>query len=394
MTTMLPAQTLDAFDIDPDRGFLPAADPLRRLPDACDAWEEAARDLPKLLVSDRVRSFLESLPPFNESRLRGERDYRRAMMLLSYIGHAYVWGEPLPVERLPAVIAVPWHAISERLGRPPVLSYASYALDNWRRLDPQGEIALGNIALLQNFLGGIDEEWFILIHVDIEAKAAPALMAIPRAQTAVAEGDAQELERQLSLIEAALSRMYTTLDRMPQHCDPYIYYHRVRPYIHGWKNNPMMPNGLIYEGVEAYGGEPQFFRGETGAQSSIIPALDAALGVTHRDDPLKAFLMEMRDYMPDRHRAFIAHVEQGSSIRAFVREQCASNASLCAVYEACVHWIEQFRSLHLEYAARYIYSQDQKAASNPTHVGTGGTPFMAYLKKHRDETAESRGLGD
>ncbi len=186
MTTMLPAQTLDAFDIDPDRGFLPAADPLRRLPDACDAWEEAARDLPKLLVSDRVRSFLESLPPFNESRLRGERDYRRAMMLLSYIGHAYVWGEPLPVERLPAVIAVPWHAISERLGRPPVLSYASYALDNWRRLDPQGEIALGNIALLQNFLGGIDEEWFILIHVDIEAKAAPALMAIPRAQTAVA----------------------------------------------------------------------------------------------------------------------------------------------------------------------------------------------------------------
>ncbi len=45
------------------------------------------------------------------------------------------------------------------LGRPPVLSYASYALDNWRRIDRKNPIDLGNIALLQNFLGGQDEEY-------------------------------------------------------------------------------------------------------------------------------------------------------------------------------------------------------------------------------------------
>ena len=56
-----------------------------------------------------------------------------------------------------------------------MLSYASYALDNWRRLDPASPIELGNIALLQNFLGGLDEEWFVLVHVDIEAKAGKAL---------------------------------------------------------------------------------------------------------------------------------------------------------------------------------------------------------------------------
>jgi len=29
-------------------------------------------------------------------------------------------------------------------------------------------------------------------------------------------------------------------------------------------------------------------------------------------------------------------------------------------------------------------------AAYPTDVGTGGTPFMVYLKKHRDESASQR----
>ena len=35
-------------------------------------------------------------------------------------------------------------------------------------------------------------------------------------------------------------------------CDPYIYFNRVRPYIHGWKNNPALPQGLIYTGVNYF----------------------------------------------------------------------------------------------------------------------------------------------
>jgi indoleamine 2,3-dioxygenase len=175
---------------------------------------------------------------------------------------------------------------------------------------------------------------------------------------------------------------------MPEWCEPFIYYHRVRPYIHGWKNHPDIPEGVIYEGVEAYGGRPQKFRGETGAQSAIVPALDAMLGVRHNEDMLSVYLQEMRTYMPPVHRAFIESLERRPPVRAFIQK--ASRPALTSVFNACVDALEDFRSLHFEYAAAYIFQQAQTDPKNPHAVGTGGTPFTEYLKKHRDETGQNR----
>src|SRR6185436_16702593 len=157
---------------------------------------------------------------------------------------------------------------------------------------------------------------------------------------------------------------------MPERCDPYIYFHRVRPYIHGWKNHPDLPNGVIYDGVEAYGCQPQQFRGETGAQSAIVPALDAMLGVSHEEDILRTYLMEMRTYMPPAHRAFIESLEARGSVRRFV--QGCGISGLTEAYNTCVAGLERFRSLHLEYAAAYIFRQAQTDRRNPHAVGTGG----------------------
>jgi indoleamine 2,3-dioxygenase len=375
-------------DLNHERGFLPLQDPLKRLPSAFDAWEELSLRLPKLLASDQVRATIADLPPFPFEAINDSRERERAMLLLSYVGHAYVWGAPRPALILPAVLAVPWYQIAESLGRPPVLSYSSYALHNYFRFDPSREIECGNLALIQNFLGGIDEEWFILIHVEIERKAGPAMAALATCLDAAEEGEGERLEALLTQVESSLRAMYATLRRMPEWCEPFIYYHRVRPYIHGWKNHPDLPEGVIYEGVEAYGGHPQQFRGETGAQSSIVPALDAMLGVGHKEDMLSSYLREMRAYMPPPHRAFIEALEGRGSVRPFA--QRAGRRALTSAYNACVEALENFRSLHFEYASTYIFQQAQTDAKNPHAVGTGGTPFMDYLKKHRDETGQNR----
>lgn len=49
----------------------------------------------------------------------------------------------------------------------------------------------------------------------------------------------------------------------------------------GWRNNPALPEGLVYQGL--WGNEPQQLYGETGAQSTIVPAFDAVLGIKHQE---------------------------------------------------------------------------------------------------------------
>lgn len=380
---MNPAKIAD-YGITEEFGYLPSYDPAQSLSAGNEEWDQFGKDLPKLLMGSNFRQRVKNLPKFNIDKLNGEADIQRAMLVLSYIGQAYQWSDNKAATVMPQVLAKPWYEVGKLVGRPPILSYQSYASDNWRRFDKAGEIECGNIGLLQCFLGGQDEEWFILIHIDIEKKAGKALKAIEEAQTAVVAQDAEKVEAALIKMRAALTAMYEVLGRMPERCDPYIYFHRVRPYIFGWRNNPSLPDGVIYEGVDEYKGVGQKFRGETGAQSAIIPALDGVLGIEHEKDELREYLMEMRTYMPPKHVAFIQAVEAGPSVRNFVTT--IKKSSLTQVFNDCIELVANFRAMHLEYAGTYIHAQAQATPGNPSAVGTGGTPFMIYLRKHRDET--------
>lgn len=384
---MYSLRPLPDYDVSRERGYLSEfeADEIA-LPREFDAIVEAAEQLSGLLTSGRVRHFLDQLPQVDTSAFAREADeaaVRLAMVRYSFLVQAYVWGEATAPARLPANLAVPIHEIGGRLGLAPLLPYSSYVLDNWARLDKAGPIALDNIRMVQNFLGGADENWFVLVHVAIEARAGEALAMAPELIAAAQAGDAERAEAMLTRMNTVWDDINAIFDRMPERCDPYIYYNRVRPYIHGWKNNPALPDGLIYEGVEAYGGRPQAFRGQTGSQSSIVPAMDALFNVSHENDPLREFLAELHEYRPIPHRRFIEDVAAASGLRAFVAG--TGKQPLIEAFNANIEQVARFRTRHLEYAASYINKQASTGPGNDTEVGTGGTPFMRYLKKHRDE---------
>ena len=388
--------SLADFGISPERGFLPA-DPCESLPD-CPALNHLSHELPKLLSAHQVRQFIDEQPALLSSipSTWREDDYQTAMRILSFAGHAYVWEIPgQPAAKLPSQLSRPWHEVAQKLGRPPVLSYGSYALDNWRRLDRTKPVQLDNIVLLQNFLGGLDEEWFVVVHIQIEQQAGPGLNGLTQAINGATKGKDDEVLVGLQALASAQTAMRDTLLRMKERCDPYVYYTRVRPYIHGWKNSLSLPNGLIYDTVAAYAQQPRQFRGETGAQSTIVPCLDAGLGIHHEPDMLTVYLQEMREYMPPRHRAFLQTLEsqidnQGRAVLAgYVRDRRQNHLELWSAYCACVSLLAQFREIHIGYADSYINRQNQTSATNPTAVGTGGTPFMTYLQKHLDETKQA-----
>jgi indoleamine 2,3-dioxygenase len=383
------ALELSDHDITPERGFLCAYDAdAVRLPSDLAPAVEAAASLPRTLVSGRVRAHLEQLPELDLAAFCAEAPepaVRSAMVRYAFMTQAYVWGEPAAPERLPATLAKPIWALARRLGEKPLLSYAAYVLDNWGRLDPAGPITLDNLFMIQNFLAGQDEAWFVLVHVAIEAQAGAMLAQAPALIAAADSCDADGVERGLAAVAAVWDQINAIFDRMPERCDPYIYFHRVRPYIHGWQDNPALGAGLVYEDVAETGGAPQAFRGQTGAQSSIVPAMDALLGVRHAQDPLRTFLDELHAYRPPAHRRFIDRLRAQSRLREFVAE--AGRPALREAYNGCITRVAGFRARHLEYAASYIHRQARDSTGNATDVGTGGTPFMIYLKKHRDETA-------
>lgn len=385
----MPLSSLDHYDMSADRGFLCRYDASTiSLQGDFAAARSVAMRLPDTLPTGRVRALLErdlpdTITPADVAEL-SDPQARMAMVHYSFMVQAYVWGEAEAPKRLPKCLAVPMVALADRLGQQPLLPYSGYVLDNWGCLDAGGPIDLDNIYMLQNFLGGQDEAWFVLVHVAIEARAGEVLAAMPAIVEASANQDEQAAQTHLERTAEVWEDIKALFDRMPERCDPYVYFERVRPYIHGWKDNPALPLGLIYEGVERYGSEAQAFRGQTGSQSSIVPSMDALLGIGHAADPLKNFLDQLHFYRPVGHRAFIDDVRANSTLRSFV--EAAQNSGLTQAYNANVQAVADFRTKHLEYAASYINKQGKRATGNDTEVGTGGTPFMRYLKKHRDET--------
>ena len=361
------------------RGFLPEHDPLTRFPDDSEfsALDEIGRDLPSLLQDGGFRRYARSLeiPLWPEGRVEANDlpQLQLYYLRVGFLASAYInqVGEE-PSRVLPANLAVPLCRVCKLLNRPPILSYDGYALYNWKRFRPNQPIALGNIDTLQNFVHLYDEHWFILVHVEIEATAARILDAVARAQAALAANAPSLVDDAVEKIAGAVTDQVRVLRRIPEKMNPALYYKTFRPYIRFFEDveyEAEVPGGRVAAGSAAR--LRMNFRGETGAQSSIMPLLVAFMKIPHRPSMLTNHLIDMRNYMPAEHRRLLELVESMPSVRRFASKQN---------YNAVLDAMAEFRSVHYGWAQEYI----NRWTDDPR--GTGGTPYMKWLKQLIDET--------
>jgi len=383
------------FTVTAERGFLPRLDPSSlSIPsgwhtrEAAEAWLGFERDVPNLAAAGgaALRRRAEALPPLPVDDLSGWTDAQlwRGFKCASWVAHAYVWcarGEQ-PPEMLPYVVSHPWTRLAAALDVPPVLNYAAYNLLNWARVEPGGPVALGNIHCESNFLGGVDEQWFRLVHVDIEQRGAEAVAALETGVGAAAAGDEAGAAAAMASAAGVLEGMQATLARMGEGCEPSIYYDRVRLPMSGWRDNPALPNGLLFPS-RARDGSLYLTRmseyGETGAQSALVPFMDAALGVQHESGWLRDYLHAMSRHMPREHRAAVAGVGARSELRQFSEER---GGDVRSSYNECVDQLERFRTQHRGFAHKYI------AQFSAAERGTGGSDFMPALAGYAERTRE------
>jgi indoleamine 2,3-dioxygenase len=350
------------------RGFLPASDPLTSFPADSEfaVLDEIGRDVPSLLHDSRFRDRARQwtipdwkLPADAAQQLPQLRLYyvRTGFLASAYINQV---GQPTATV-LPANLARPLCRVCQLLGRPPILSYDGYALYNWKRFDRSQPIALGNIDTIQNFVHLYDEHWFILIHVEIEAIAAQIFEAINRIREAMPQRDEDRLNLGLAQIADAVWRQGAVLRRIPEKMDPALYYKTFRPYIRFFEN-------VIYEGIDA---KPMDYRGETGAQSSIMPTLVALMKIPHHPTLLTNHLADMQRFMPVEHRQVIEDVRALPSFRDWADK---------AVFNDILEAMALFRETHYGWAQEYINARVADAR------GTGGTPYMQWLAQLIAET--------
>ncbi|KAI9055608.1 hypothetical protein LZ554_000553 [Drepanopeziza brunnea f. sp. 'monogermtubi'] len=432
-----PLPALGDYGISPEYGFLPAELPLERLPDPYyNKWESIVANLQGLILSKRLRGVIDQLPVLSTIGLEHDSEWRRAYSLLCFMAHGYIWGGDSPSERLPAAISVPIIHISAHLELPPVATYAAVCLWNFKPLFQDESVDnMENLATLTTFTGSIDESWFYLISVAIEARGAPILPLMITAMQAARVNDSTTVTACLRAFAERLDDLGGLLQRMHESCDPHIFYNRIRPFLAGSKNmgEAGLPDGVIYEdgtGTEKF----RQYSGGSNAQSSLIQFFDIALGIEHRPTgekkgvvsesklegtapppPKHNFLLEMRKYMPGPHRRFLEDVTKVANIRAYV-ESHRDISELTLAYDACLAMLREFRSKHINIVSRYIVimsresislsrsrspavphhkmnlatasRQDNTESGKKNLKGTGGTALIPFLKQARDETGE------
>lgn len=388
-------------------GFLPRHTPCGLLTNASQLNMELNRlafSLPRLLMNRLLRNELHHLNDrYAGSQITFDKHDRiqveTATRILLTLIQAYIWENPAaPASQIPPVLAKNSYALAKLQQRFPVLTYYDYILSNWRLIDPAQGMQPENIEPLISFTESRDEAWFIIIHIMIEHVCSKALESAHEIGAMAGENsndstltetaDVSNACRHFDVIANSLEDAIALLNRMPDHCGPVYYWDTLRHYLNGWEkitNSDTGCKGVLFTDVSVRGKSVTCtYKGPSGAQSSIIPALDAFLGITHDIDDIYQTLLNFQQYMPHQHVLMI-NAYRNCEISHWI-EHCKSE-TLTSAYHRAIRQLAKFRLTHLHLVQKYIFTPSgSRGHTQESIVGTGGTQINDYLSNRYHDT--------
>jgi len=300
---------------------------------------------------------------------------------------------------IPQSIGIPLLQVSRSLQIPPVLTYSDTVLYNWELKDSSKPVSESNIQMSTLLSSTHDEAHFYLTSALIELRGVKALDLMRSSMNEAFIGDATAVRRitgHLRKLSSVIAELTDILAGVKVRCSPITFYNKIRPWLRGSESDQLGFPFWSFENAELFGFcQPKELSGPSAGQSSLIHALDIFLGVhrfthsatvTGQEVP---FLERMKLYTPRHHRAFLNHLENEPEMGNLV-ESCHS-PELTYAYNETVHKMKQFRDQHIRIVALYIISPSHASTSRSdvSHLGTGGTDVLPFLKAVRNQTLKS-----
>ncbi|KAI8075640.1 hypothetical protein BDF21DRAFT_365486, partial [Thamnidium elegans] len=383
--------TQQMFSVGGSNGFLPRQDPLAELPEEFSKLESLLQRMPMQLLDgtpgllasgqfgDAVR---DELPLYEIDGITDQRLLSALFRDYTFAASAYLL-EPCDIlyrsqsdyglgrKLLPMNIAVPLSKVSKKIHSQPFMEYAlSYALYNYKKINPLGGLTYDNLALIRSFAGSESEKGFVLNHVTMVSYSPSLVRYATGALDAVEANDRKRFDMQMAGLNETYESINREMEMMWSRSMPEDYI-KFRTFIMGTKNQPMFPDGVIYEGVSE---QPVSHRGESGANDSMVPLGDNLLQITELmpENPLTSVLRDFRSYRPTNHREFLEYVQHKAK-HVGLKEFAMKDSNSAAVYLSNIDQIRAFRHRHWNFTKEYII----KHTSHP--VATGGSPIITWL---------------
>lgn len=372
-------------------GFLPIKDPINKLPERYFKLQNIIDNL--YVVKDNNNGILskpnkivdsvESLPNYIEM-ICEESDifiiqalFRSLTILASSYTLELSYQEYLKSGQygkardiLPANLSIPLVYVSKKIGAYPWLDYFyAYGPGNYVKIFSHGGLHWSNLDMACKFHGSNDEIGFMMVHVYIN-ELSPMLVK------SVMNYGVNRSNDNLILCCKVLKEMNERRKEMWT-ASRYERYNDFRVFIMGIQGNKdIFPNGLIYE--DCFNNEPQYYRGQTGAQDSIIPMIDIFSGIVdyYPDNQLTKYLLDLRSYRPRCIQDFFKDLREfysNSENNLFNYLKTTNNFEGLVYLLKIVDEVYLFRNGHWQFVQKYIMSNTKYS------YATGGTPITSWL---------------